>query len=58
MGKGHAMRIFGYLGIGFLIVWLLVPAPIAVGDTATIAPDGTQSPSQPIPEEDLLNLQD
>jgi hypothetical protein len=52
------MRIFGYLGIGFLIVWLLVPAPIAVADTATMAPDGTQSPSQPIPEEDLLNLQD
>jgi hypothetical protein len=24
------MRIFGYLGIGFLIVWLLAPAPMAV----------------------------
>jgi hypothetical protein len=30
------MRIFGYVGIGFLIVWLLAPAPMAVADTATI----------------------
>ena len=55
------MRIFGYVGIGFLIVWLLVPAPMAVAETATIhavTPDGTQSPSQPTPEEDLLNLDD
>jgi hypothetical protein len=55
------MRIFGYVGIGFLIVWLLAPAPMAVAETATIkavTPDGTQSPSQPTPEEDLLNLQD
>ena len=55
------MRIFGYLGIGFLIVWLLGPAPMAVADTATthaVTPDGTQSPSQAGPEEDLLNLQD
>jgi hypothetical protein len=53
------MRIFGYLGIGFLIVWLLASAPMAVADTATIhAPDGTQSPSQPAPEDDLLNLLD
>jgi len=54
------MRIFGYLGIGFLIVWLLAPAPMAVVDTAIQAatPDGTQSPSQPTPEEDLLNLLD
>jgi hypothetical protein len=53
------MRIFGYLGIGFLIVWLLAPAPMAVADTATIeAPDRTHSPSQPTPEEDLLNLSD
>jgi len=59
MGKGYNMRIFGYLGVGFLIVWLLVPAPIAVADTATIqAPDATQSPSQPTPEVDLLNLLD
>jgi len=59
MGKGHTMRIFGYLGISFLIVWLLAPAPMAVAETATIVtPDGTQSPSQPTPEEDLLNLQD
>jgi hypothetical protein len=55
------MRIFGYLGISFLIVWLLAPAQMAVADTATIqtvTPDGTQSPSQPAPEEDLLNLDD
>jgi hypothetical protein len=54
------MRIFGYLGIGFLIVWLLAPAQMAVADTATatVTPDGTQSPSQPVPEEDLLNLDD
>jgi hypothetical protein len=59
MGKRYIMRIFGYLGISFLIVWLLAPAPMAVADTATIqAPDATQSPSQPGPEEDLLNLSD
>jgi hypothetical protein len=59
MEKSHTMRIFGYLGIGFLIVWLLASAPMAVADTATIhAPDGTQSPSQPAPEDDLLNLLD
>ena len=53
------MRIFGYLGIGFLIVWLLAPAPMAVADPAqAVTPDGTQSPSQPTPEEDLLNLED
>ena len=57
MGKGQTMRI--YLGIGFLIFWLLAPAQMAVADTATIqAPDATQSPSQPSPEEDLLNLDD
>ena len=51
------MRI--YLGIGFLIFWLLAPAQMAVADTATIqAPDATQSPSQSGPEEDLLNLND
>ena len=51
------MRIFGYLGTGFLIVWLLAPVSIAVAETATIqAPDGTQSPPQP--EQDLLNLDD
>ena len=42
----HTMRIFGYLG--FLIPWLLAPAPMAitVADTASVqavAPDGTQS---------------
>ncbi len=55
------MRIFGYRGISFLIVWLLVPAPMVLAETATIhavTPDGTQSPSQPTPEEDLLNLDD
>jgi hypothetical protein len=54
------MRICGYLGIGFLIVWLLAPASIAVAETATIqavTSDGTQS-AQPTPEEDLLNLKD
>ena len=51
------MRIFGYLGIGFLIIWLFAPAPIAMADTTpVVAPDATQSP-QPTPgEQDLLNL--
>jgi hypothetical protein len=54
------MRIFGYLGIGFLIVWLFAPAPIAMAETApVVAPDATQSPPQPTPgEQDLLNLLD
>jgi hypothetical protein len=53
-----AMRIFGYCG--FLIVWLLAPAPIAIADTApVVAPDTAQSPPQPTPDElDLLNLLD
>ena len=57
-GMGNTiMRSLGY--IGFLIVWLLAPAPMAVADTAIIQPDGTQSLSQPAPpEEDLLNLED
>jgi hypothetical protein len=52
------MRIFGYFG--FVIVWLLAPAPIAMAETApVVAPDTTQSPSQPTPAElDLLNLLD
>jgi hypothetical protein len=52
------MRIFGCCG--FLIVWLLAPAPIAIADTApVVAPDTTQSPPQPTPGEvDLLNLLD
>ena len=58
MGKGHTMRVLGYLGIGFLIVWLVAPTPMAVADTVTIEPDGTQSLSQPAREEDLLNLED
>jgi hypothetical protein len=54
------MRIFGYFG--FLIVWLLAPAPMAitVADTASVqavAPDGTQSHLAG-EEEDLLNIWD
>jgi hypothetical protein len=54
------MRIFGYLG--FLIVWLLAPAPMAitVADTASVqavAPDGTQ-PHLAGEDEDLLNIWD
>jgi hypothetical protein len=50
------MRIFGYLG--FLIAWLLAPAPMAitVADTASVqavAPDETQSR---LAEEDFLNI--
>jgi hypothetical protein len=54
------MRIFGYLG--FLMVWLLAPAPMAitVADTVSVqgaATDGTQS--HPAGEdEDLLNIWD
>ena len=52
------MRI--YLGIGFLIFWLLAPAQMAVADTATIhaVTPAVTSPSQPALEEDFLNLQD
>jgi hypothetical protein len=52
------MRIVGYLG--FLIVWLLAPAPIAITVAApVVAPDATQSPPQPTPGElNLLNLLD
>jgi hypothetical protein len=55
-----AMRICGYLGIAFVMFWLLMPAPMAitVAETAVQVPDATQSPSQPTPEVDLLNLQD
>ena len=54
------MRIFGYLGIGFLIVWLFAPAPVAMADTApVVATDATQSPPQPVTgEQELLNLLD
>jgi hypothetical protein len=54
------MRIFGHLCIGFLIVWLFAPAPIAMADTApVVAPDTTESSPQPTPgEQDLLNLLD
>ena len=54
------MRIFGYLGVSFLIVWFFVPAQIAIADTApVVAPDTTQTPPQPTPVElDLLNLLD
>jgi len=59
-GERHTMRIFGYLG--FLMVWLLAPAPmaIAVADTAAVkavAPSGTQSHSAE-EELDLLNIWD
>ena len=58
LGKRHTMRIFAYLG--FLIVWLLAPAPMAItmadSPVQAVAPEGTQPP-QP-PEEDLLNLLD
>jgi hypothetical protein len=54
------MRIFGYLG--FLIVWLLAPAPMAIAVAETpsvqaVAPDGTQSLLTE-EEEDLLNIWD
>jgi hypothetical protein len=54
------MRVFGYLG--FLIVWLLAPAPMAitVADTASVyagASDETKSPPQS-EELDLLNIWD
>jgi hypothetical protein len=54
------MRVLGYLG--FLIAWLLAPAPMAitVADTASVravAPDGTQSHLAE-EEEDLLNIWD
>jgi hypothetical protein len=54
------MRLFGF---GFLIVWLLVSAPMAitVADTVqSMAPDTTQSLPEPIPDaqQDLLNLLD
>ena len=53
------MQIFGYLG--FLIAWLLAPAPMAitVADTVVqaVAPDGTQSHLAE-EEEDLLNIWD
>ena len=40
------MRIFGYLGIGFLIVWLLVPTSIAMAETATIEAVRTKLPPE------------
>ena len=56
--SSHTMRILAYLG--FLFVWLLAPAPMAItiADTPVQAgaPDGAQ-PLQ-LPEEDLLNLLD
>jgi len=56
------MRILGYLGIGFVVIWLLAPAPMAItmAETAAQAPDAAQSPSQSNAsvEEDLLNLLD
>jgi hypothetical protein len=54
------MRIFGYLGFSFLIVWFFAPAQVAMADAApVVAPDTTQSSPQPTPDEqDLLNLLD
>jgi hypothetical protein len=54
------MQVFGYLG--FLIAWLLAPAPMAitVEDTAfvqAVAPDATQSHLAE-EEEDSLNIWD
>jgi hypothetical protein len=59
-GEDSTMRIFGYLG--FLIAWLLAPAPMAitVADTASVqavAPDGTQSHLAE-EGEDFLNIWD
>ena len=54
------MRIFGYLGIGFLIAWLLAPTPMAMAETApveAVASSGTQSFITE-EEEDLLNIWD
>ena len=56
------MRIFRYLGSGFVMIWLLASAPMAItkAETAFQAPDAAQSSSQRTPcvEEDLLNLLD
>jgi hypothetical protein len=54
------MRIFGYCG--FLIAWLLAPAPMAitVADTTSVqavAPEGMQSHLAE-EDEDLLNIWD
>jgi hypothetical protein len=54
------MRLFGF---GFLSVWLLLAAPMAITVAETVqgvAPDTTQSLPQPILgfEDDLLNLLD
>ena len=49
------MRIFGYLGVSFLIVCFFAPAQIAMADTApVVAPDTTQSSPQPTPDEQDL----
>jgi hypothetical protein len=58
----HTMRIFGHLGIAFVMFWLLPPALMAItlAETAVQVPDATQSPLQPTPsiEDDLLNTLD
>ena len=59
MGETH----YAYFRLlGFLIVWLLAPAPMAItlADTASVqavAPDGTQSHLAE-EEDDLLNIWD
>jgi hypothetical protein len=46
------------LGFACLIVWLFTPLVITTADTVQ-TPDTTQSPAQPVPDdEDLLNLDD
>jgi hypothetical protein len=54
------MRIFGYLG--FLIVWLLAPAPmeITVADTAPVQAAALSETQSHVAdeEEDLLNIWD
>jgi hypothetical protein len=49
------------LGFGFLIVWLLASAPLAITVADTVqAPEITQTLPHPVPavEEDLLDLED
>jgi hypothetical protein len=48
------------LGFACLIVWLFASAPLAITAADTVqTPDTTQSPAQPVPDdEDLLNLDD
>jgi len=71
IGGDDAMRTFNYTAVAVLILWTLAGTKalsmdtasmmIAVADMAqvVVAPDTTQSPGQPSPEEeDLLNTLD